>query len=59
MLAIRDALASARKDNGVTDFQPFELPLTCERIRLSVGDKLATQGQVQAKDGEKSFFVYI
>jgi xanthine dehydrogenase/oxidase len=59
MLAIRDALASARKDNGVTDIQPFELPLTCERIRLAVGDKLATQGQVKAKDGEKSFFVYI
>lgn len=59
MLAIRDALESARRDNGITDFLPFETPLTSERIRMAVGDKLAQQGTVKPKEGEKPFFVNI
>jgi xanthine dehydrogenase/oxidase len=39
--AIKDALASARKDNGVTGSLILDSPATCERIRMSTSDKLS------------------
>ncbi|BGP22254.1 xanthine dehydrogenase/oxidase [Rhodotorula toruloides] len=62
-LALRDALKSARSDAGIppTDVQEFRYPLTSERLRMAVGDKLAKKGEVKQKEGEegKGFFVCI
>lgn len=59
--AIRDALAYARKDHGFkegTKGLPFISPLTSERIRLFVGDKLVKLTKTKPKDeNEKCFFV--
>lgn len=57
--AIRDALASARRDNGFDGSKglPFISPLTSERIRMAVGDALAEKAKVEKKDGEEPFFV--
>jgi xanthine dehydrogenase/oxidase len=57
--AIRDALASARRDAGVHELQPFRSPLTSERTRLAVGDDLLRRGTVIEKKGQQSFFAYI
>jgi xanthine dehydrogenase/oxidase len=56
--AIRDALASARRDAGIHELQPFRSPLTCERIRLAVGDDLLKRGMV-VNEGQQSFFADI
>ncbi|KAI9024730.1 putative xanthine dehydrogenase HxA [Hyaloraphidium curvatum] len=56
-IAIRDALRSARADAGIDDVQDFRLPLTSERIRLAAGDFLAQKGKVEAKEGQKGWFV--
>ena len=40
-LAMRDALKSARADNGVTEIQPFVSPLTSERSVFSPSFTLA------------------
>ncbi|GAA5885066.1 hypothetical protein JCM6882_007215 [Rhodosporidiobolus microsporus] len=62
-LALRHALKSARLDAGYAkdDLLEFRFPLTSERLRMAVGDKLAKQGEVKPKEGEegKGFFVYI
>lgn len=58
-LAIRYALKSARADAGLYTLQEFRLPMTSERIRLACGDRLADQGRVVQKEGQKDFFVYI
>jgi xanthine dehydrogenase/oxidase len=39
--AIKDALLSARKDNGIEGILAVDSPLTCERIRMATGDKLS------------------
>lgn len=59
--AIRDALGYARKQHGIAlgarDI-PFISPLTTERIRIAVGDLLATRTESKPKDeNEKSFFM--
>jgi xanthine dehydrogenase/oxidase len=56
---MRQALKSARADNGVTELQEFRLPMTSERIRLACGDALGVRGRVEQKEGEKGFFVHI
>ncbi|GAA6041300.1 hypothetical protein JCM8097_001327 [Rhodosporidiobolus ruineniae] len=62
-LALRHALKSARLDAGIAadDVQEFRYPLTSERLRMAVGDRLAKKGEVKPKEGEegKGFFVYI
>ncbi|GAA6006159.1 hypothetical protein JCM10207_000545 [Rhodosporidiobolus poonsookiae] len=61
--ALRQAIKSARADAGIGKDEPlpFRFPLTSERLRLAVGDKLAKKGEVLPKEGEegKGFFVYI
>ena len=42
-LAIKDAVASARKDNGLQGPFRIDTPLTCERIRLACGDAILRQ----------------
>jgi hypothetical protein len=58
-LALRYALKSARSDNGITALQEFRLPMTSERLRLACGDHLLKKGSVEAKEGQKGFFVHI
>jgi hypothetical protein len=74
-LALRYALKAAREANAAaaaaatahTDSasEPplapleFRLPLTSERIRLGAGDRLARQGHVEPKEGQKGWFVHI
>ena len=66
--AIRDALRSARKANGVEckagdadgeGLLRLESPATSERIRLSCEDEIMRRARVSPKEGEKSFFVAI
>lgn len=66
--AIRDALRSARKANGVEcsvgdekgeGLLRLESPATSERIRLSCEDEIMRRARVTPKEGEKSFFVAI
>ena len=59
LFALRDALVSARKDNGVTEPLILHSPATAERLRLGVGDDLLKLGTVQPKEGEKNFFVAV
>lgn len=57
--AIRDALTSARKDNGLEGPWMLHSPATPEYIRLAAGDgilKIAEKG-VERKEGEKGWFV--
>ena len=60
-LALRQALRSAREDAGIppSDLLEFRFPLTAERLRLAVGDRLVKKGEVKPKEGEegKGFFV--
>jgi xanthine dehydrogenase/oxidase len=68
--AIRDALRSARRDNGVEckvgdasgaaeGLLRLESPATSERIRLCCEDEIMRRARVVPKEGEKSFFVAI
>jgi len=59
LFALRDALVSARKDNGVNEPLILHSPATAERLRLAVGDDLLKLGTVQPKEGEKNFFVAV
>ncbi|EEH16869.1 xanthine dehydrogenase, molybdopterin binding subunit [Paracoccidioides brasiliensis Pb03] len=59
LFALRDALLSARKDNGVTEPLMLDSPATAERLRLAVGDRLVKMADVVKKEGEKTFFVAI
>lgn len=56
--ALRDALVSARKDNGVKEHLALDSPATAERLRLAVGDDILKLGTVEPK-GEKNFFVAV
>ncbi|KPV77058.1 uncharacterized protein RHOBADRAFT_34531 [Rhodotorula graminis WP1] len=59
-LALRHALRSAREDVGIPpkDLLEFRFPLTAERLRLAVGDKLVQRSEVKPKDEkDKGFFV--
>jgi xanthine dehydrogenase/oxidase len=59
LFALRDALVSARKDNGVTEHLALDSPATAERLRLAVGDDILKRGTVIPEEGEKSFFVSV
>jgi len=41
--AIRNAVASARKDNSLSGYFRFDSPATAERIRMACGDSLTVQ----------------
>lgn len=58
--AIRNALSYARKQNGIKSGSmglPLQSPLTSERIRNYVGDRLSSLGKVEPKEGEEDFFI--
>ncbi|RAL03265.1 xanthine dehydrogenase [Aspergillus ibericus CBS 121593] len=59
LFALRDALRSARKDNGVEGELVLHSPATAERLRLAVGDELLERSRVVGKEGEKGFFVAV
>lgn len=59
LFALKDALLSARKDNGMQEPLTLHSPATAERLRLAVGDNLLQMGTVQPKDGERSFWVSV
>lgn len=52
--AIRDALKSARAQNGLTGVLNLQSPATPERIRLSCGDPSGFEkSKVKQNEGEK------
>lgn len=60
--ALRGAVKAARKMHGVVEGkQGFVLdsPATAEKLRMSVGDRLAEKAKVIKKDGEVPFFVTV
>ncbi|OJD15331.1 xanthine dehydrogenase, molybdopterin binding subunit [Emergomyces pasteurianus Ep9510] len=59
LFALRDALLSARKNNGVTENLVLDSPATAERLRLAVGDRLVKMGNVVKGEGQKPFLVAI
>lgn len=59
LFALRDALRSAREQNGVQAALALDSPATAERLRLLVGDDLVKKSQVEAKEGETNFFVAV
>lgn len=59
LFALRDALKSARQDNGVTETLVLDSPATAEKLRLLVGDDLLKRGTVEPEDDERNFFVKV
>jgi xanthine dehydrogenase/oxidase len=59
LFALREALMSARRDNGVKEYLTLDSPATAERLRLAVGDELLRRGTVVPEDGERNFFVSV
>jgi xanthine dehydrogenase/oxidase len=59
LFALRDALVSARADNGVVEPLLLDSPATPERLRMAVGDRLAKMAQVNPREGEKPFFMVV
>ncbi|KAH8812815.1 putative xanthine dehydrogenase [Xylogone sp. PMI_703] len=57
--AIRNALKAARREWGVNEVLRLQSPATPERIRLSVEDPISKRALVEAREGEKSFFIVI
>ena len=57
LFALREAVASARRDNGLVGEWTLDSPATPERLRLAVGDEILKRGIVVPKKDEKSFFV--
>jgi len=57
LFALRDALRSARADNGVLEPLRLDSPATAERLRLAVCDELVSMAKVEAGPGEKPFFL--
>ncbi|CAP70560.1 uncharacterized protein PODANS_3_6240 [Podospora anserina S mat+] len=67
--AIRDALKAARRQYGVEagvgvdekgdGLLRLESPATVERIRLACCDPIVERARVEAREGEKSFFIAI
>jgi len=58
LFALREALVSARRDNGVKEYLALDSPATAERLRLAVGDDILRMGTVEPK-GERNFFVAV
>lgn len=59
LFALREAVMSARRDNGVLEKLVLDSPATPERLRLLVGDEILKRGTVAPKDGERNFFVSV
>ena len=59
LFALREALVSARKDNGVEEALVLDSPATAERLRLAVGDSILKAGTVVPKEGERNFWVSV
>ena len=59
LFALREALVSARRDNGVVESLVLDSPATVERLRLAVGDEILKRGTVVPKEGEKNFWVTV
>jgi xanthine dehydrogenase/oxidase len=59
LFALREALMSARRDNGVKEYLALDSPATAERLRLAVGDELLRRGTVVPEDGERNFWVSV
>ena len=59
LFALREALVSARKDNGIQEKLVLDSPATAERLRLAVGDDLLKRGTVKPKNGEKNFWLAV
>ncbi|PYH80963.1 xanthine dehydrogenase [Aspergillus uvarum CBS 121591] len=59
LFALRDALRSAREQNGVREALVLDSPATAEKLRLLVGDNLVKKSQVDAKEGETNFFIAV
>jgi xanthine dehydrogenase/oxidase len=57
--ALRDAVVSARRENGVDSYLELESPATSERLRCAVGDGILEMGRVERREGEKGFFVTV
>jgi xanthine dehydrogenase/oxidase len=59
LFALRMAVVSARKDNGVKEKLVLDSPATAERLRLAVGDDILRKGTVVPEVGETNFFVSV
>lgn len=59
LFALREAVMSARMDNGVQEKLVMDSPATAERLRLAVGDEILKKGTVVPRKGEKNFFVTV
>ncbi|KAK2743120.1 hypothetical protein FQN55_007571 [Onygenales sp. PD_40] len=59
LFALREALVAARRENGVEEPLVLDSPATAERLRLAVGDRLVRMGEVERKEGARSFFTAI
>lgn len=59
LFALREAVKSARDDNGVTEPLVLDSPATAENLRLLIGDDLLKMGTVTPSEGEKNFFVRV
>lgn len=59
LFALREALCSARRGNGVREKLVLDSPATAERLRLAVGDDILRKGIVSRKEGEENFFVTV
>lgn len=59
LFALREALVSARMDNGVSEPLVLDSPATAEKLRLAVGDDILKRGTVIPKEGETGFFVSV
>jgi len=59
LFALREAVKSARRDNGVEEPLVLDSPATAERLRLAVGDEILKRGMVVPEEGETNFFVAV
>ncbi|PBP21427.1 xanthine dehydrogenase-like protein [Diplocarpon rosae] len=59
LFALREAVCSARRDNGVEEVLTLDSPATAERLRLAAGDAILKAGTVVPKEGERNFFVSV
>jgi len=58
LFALREALKSARRDNGVEEPLLLDSPATAERLRLLVGDGILEKfGRVRPAEGEREWFI--
>jgi xanthine dehydrogenase/oxidase len=59
LFALREALKSARRGNGIKEELVLDSPATAERLRLAVGDELLKRGTVERREGEENFWVTV